>query len=155
MFSETYEIFADYHQFYLQDETADGDLSEAWTDATVANMLAVVEGAVGVGTVRNMRVTVNVEVFSREPSLESSEWDLVNECSISVQSGRLVIAGCTDYFPSAKRIEVPSGTYRVRVCYGNLNSVSADGLEGSDHYRLQLWPGSAIRPTIVKALTPN
>ncbi len=151
MFSRTYELFADYHQFYLQDEDADGDLSDAWTDEAVANLLAVVEGAVGVGTVRNMDVPVSVEVHAKEPQLDAAEWDRVNECSLSVQSGKLVIAGCTDYFPEAERIDLEPGMYRVRIFYGKLKSVSADGLDGNDHYRVQLWLGSQIMPTVIKA----
>jgi len=34
--SYRYTLFADYFQFYLQDEDADGDLSEEWTDETVS-----------------------------------------------------------------------------------------------------------------------
>jgi hypothetical protein len=33
-------LFADYHQFYIQDETADGNLSDAWTDEAVERLLA-------------------------------------------------------------------------------------------------------------------
>ena len=69
MSSRTFKIFADYHQFYIQDESADGDLSEAWTDEAVANLLAVVDGTVGVGTVRNMDVPVTIEILSNEPPL--------------------------------------------------------------------------------------
>ena len=28
-----FDLFADYHQFYLQDEAAEGDLSDSWTRA--------------------------------------------------------------------------------------------------------------------------
>lgn len=49
-----FDVFADYFQFYLQDDdTQLGDLSEAWTPEAVDRLLAVVAGAVGVGTVRN------------------------------------------------------------------------------------------------------
>ena len=34
--SYRYTLFADYFQFCLQDEDADGDLSEEWTDETVS-----------------------------------------------------------------------------------------------------------------------
>ena len=36
MLKEKYEfkLFADYHQFYLQDEEAHGDLSNSWTATT-------------------------------------------------------------------------------------------------------------------------
>ena len=151
MLSRAYELFADYHQFYLQDEDADGDLSDAWTDEAVANLMAVVEGAVGVGTVRNMDVPVDLEVHANEPELDAAEWDRVNECSLSVHSGKLVIAGCTDYFPDAERIDLEPGMYRLRISYGQLKSVSVDGLHGSDHYRVQLWLGSEIIPTVIKA----
>jgi hypothetical protein len=59
-----------------------------------------------------------------------------------VKSGRIAIAGCTDYFPEAARIELPLGAYRARIYYGDLNSLSDDGLEGNDHYRIVLWRAS-------------
>lgn len=151
MIKRNFEIFADFHQFYLQDEAAEGDLSEAWTDDAVKNLLAVVDGAVGVGTVRNMEVPVTVEVHKSEPPLSLSEWDQVNECALSVPSGKIVVAGCTDYFGDAARIKVKPGTYRVRVLYGQLGSISSDGLDGDDHYKVQLWPGASIPPTVIKA----
>ena len=58
MASHSFELFADYHQFYLQDEGAAGDLSDAWTDAAVAQLLAVAPGVVDVGTVRDTTVPV-------------------------------------------------------------------------------------------------
>jgi hypothetical protein len=57
----------------------------------------------------------------------------VNECTLDVQSGRIVIAGCTDYFPTAARIEVSPGSYRARLYYGNLDALS------DDHYKVVLW----------------
>ena len=63
----------------------------------------------------------------------------MNECTLDVQSGRIVIAGCTDYFPDAVRIEVFPGSYRARLYYGNLDALSDDGLDGDDHYKVVLW----------------
>jgi len=139
-----YKIFADYYQFYLQDETAVGDLSESWTQEAVDRLLAVAPGTVGIGTVRNLNVPVVVEASS-EPNDDTAEWDQVNECSFEVRSSCIVVAGCTDYFPDAARIEVKAGSYRARIYYGNLNSLSADGLEGNGHYRIVLWP-SVVAP---------
>jgi hypothetical protein len=42
--------------------------------------------------------------------------------------------------PSAPRIAVAPGVYRARVSYGGLATVSADEMEGEDHYRVELWP---------------
>jgi hypothetical protein len=73
------------------------------------------------------------------------------ECSIDVASGRIVVAGCTDYFADAARLQVAPGIYRLRAQYGGLNTVSEDGLSGGDHYSVLLWPGTATDPIVLKA----
>lgn len=40
------EIFADYYQFYIQDEKADGNLSDKWTQKAVNILLATTEGTI-------------------------------------------------------------------------------------------------------------
>jgi len=135
-----FNLVADYFQFYLQDENVEGNLSDCWTKEAVNRLLASTVGTIGVGTVRNMSVPVTVAISDGEPVDDTlDEWDQVNECNLEVASGRIVIASCTDYFPDAARIEVPPGSYRARIYYGNLNSLSEDGLEGEDHYRVVLW----------------
>jgi hypothetical protein len=146
-------LFADYHQFYIQDEKVDGNLSDAWTDEAVERLLAVAPGTVGIGTVRNVDVPVTIAVLEREPVLDADEFDQVVECSIAVESGAIVAAGCTDYFPDAARIKIPSGPYRVRASFEGLDSVSADGLEGNDRYHLQLWPAPMGPVEILKQRT--
>ena len=113
-------------------------------------MLAVAQGNVGVGTARNMDVPVVVELHEREPDADSNNWDQVVECDLEIGSGRVVVAGCTDYFPDAARIDVEPGSYRVRVSYGALSALSVNGLEGDDHYRVQLWPGDPAGVRVVK-----
>jgi hypothetical protein len=142
----TFEVFADYFQFYLADEGLEGDLSDAWTDEAVAQLLALVPGVIGVGTARNMDVPVEVQVLDQAPADHLVEWDQVNECTLEVPSGRIVVAGCTDYWPDAARVPVTPGTYRARVYYGDLNSVSENGLDGKDRYRIALWPAPAAPP---------
>ena len=137
--SYRYTLFADYFQFYLQDEDADGDLSEEWTDETFNNLLAIAPGTIGVGTVRNMDVPVEVEVLDSAPDESFDAWDHVNECDLEIKSGTIVVAGCTDYFAEAARIQVEPGNYRARIYYGDLNSLSDDGLDGDDHYKVALW----------------
>jgi hypothetical protein len=143
-------LFADYFQFYIQDETATGDLSDAWNEEAVGRLLAIAPGTICVGTVRNMDVPVVVEIHDKEPDDDCPEWDHVVEASLEVTSGRTVIAGCTDYFPDAMRIPVPPAIYRVRVSYGGLDTLSDDGLEGDDRYRLQLWPAASIAVCVIK-----
>jgi len=144
------KIFADYFQFYLQDEPINTSLGDAWTDEGVKRMLVVAPGIVGVGTVRNDTVPVSIEVLLEAPAPDFEAWDHVTECSLDVSSGKIVIAGCSDYFPTAKRIQVTPGVYRVRVSYGNLNSISADGFDGDDRYRVQLWPQAQGEIVVLK-----
>ncbi len=146
MTAYTYTLFADYFQFYLQDEGVNGDLSNAWTDEAVADLLALAPGTIGVGTVRNQDVAVSVELVATEPPLDLPGWDHVVECDIEVPSGRIVVAGCTDYCPTAARIPVDPGHYRARISYGGFETLSEDGLRGDDRYQVVLWkapPGGA------------
>jgi hypothetical protein len=145
-----FQLFADYFQFYLQDESAEGDVSDSWTDEAIGILLALAPGTIGVGTVRNMEVPVDVELCDSAPNDDLRIWDHVNECSIEVPSGRIVVAGCTDYFPEAARVEVRPGTCRARTYYGGLDTVSEDGLEGGDHYRIDLWPSQREEMQILK-----
>ena len=65
-------------------------------------------------------------------------------------SGRLVVAGCTDYFPDAERLSLDSGCYEARVLSANLDKLSDDGLVGDDHYRVELWKGNATPLKVLK-----
>jgi hypothetical protein len=122
MLKEKYELdlFADYYQFYLQDEQADGDLSDSWTEQATTDLFALTLGTIGIGTVSNSDVPATVEVHNSEPEHDFDEWDRIIECSIDVPSGRIVVAGCTDYFPDAARISVEPGVYQARVFMANL-----------------------------------
>jgi hypothetical protein len=48
------------------------------------------------------------------------------------------------------RIEIPPGAYRARMSYGALDTLSEDGLSGSDHYRVQLWLAPSIAVRVLK-----
>jgi hypothetical protein len=111
---------------------------------------AVAPGTVGIGTVRNMTVPGLLEIHGQEPAPDFSDWDHVVECSLEAGSGRIIVAGTMDYLPDAARVALAPGAYRVRVSYGGLDSLSADGLDGADHYRVQLWPGAPLALRIVK-----
>ena len=91
-----------------------------------------------------------MDILEHAPEDDFPEWDHVVEAGLDVASGRIVIAGCTDYFPDAKRVEVRPGSYRVRVSYGALDTLSEDGLSGDDRYRLQRWPAASATVRILK-----
>lgn len=136
------DIFADYFQLYLKDENAEGDLSKKWTQEAIERLLAITDGTIGVGTVRNMDVPVIIKILTVEPPLLADGEDVIaqiNECDIEVSSGKIVIAGCTDYLPDAERIELENGIYRARIYYVNLDTLSEDELDGDDFYEIHLW----------------
>lgn len=146
-----FAIFADYFQFYVQDEAANEDFGVLWTEEAVERLLAVAQFSVGIGTARNMTVPVALSIHAEAPAEDFGEWEMVNDCSITVRSNRIIIAGCTDYLPDAARIPITPGTYRVRVSYCGLDSLNEDGLEGDDFYRVQLWPAPLADIAIRKA----
>jgi hypothetical protein len=150
LLSYNLNLFADYHQFYLQDEQAETDTPEDWGEHLTTRMIAVDPGIVGVTTARNMTVPVRVDLLAARPNDNFDSWDHVAEASLEAPSGQIVIAGCMDYFPDAKRFPVLPGCYRVRVYYGGLNTLSEDGLDGEDHYQVALWPEECRSVEVLK-----
>ena len=151
----TFTLFADYFQIYLQDEGAPGIDGDSWSRDATERMLAVAPRALAVGTVRNVCVPVSVEILASEPPDDLKEWDHVTECSLTTTSGKLVVAGCTDYLPDAARIEIAPGTYRARISGGGFNSVVKRWEGGADKYRVRLWPGSEVEPRVLKKRRPQ
>lgn len=139
-----FEIFADYHQFYLEDENSLHETGNIWNQETHERMLATEDGLVAVGTARNTEVPVTIEIHENEPVLELTSFSRVNECSLRIWSNKMTIAGCTDYLPEAARIDIEPSIYRVRILYKNLESVENE-IDGDDSYTLQLWKDSEMR----------
>jgi len=46
------------------------------------------------------------------------------------------------------------GWHRLRIYYGGLHTVSADGLGEDDHYQVVLWPAPASEPKTLKHANP-
>ncbi len=149
-------VFADYFQFYLEDGHRDYDeLTEGWCDWTpqnLANRVIAVPGLLNIATARNMRVPVHVELCASEPETDVDQWDHIVETGINIQSGTLVI---TEMGTDDLIVKVSPGYYRVRICFAGLDTLSADGLEGEDTYRIALWPGSPIELAVVKRAPPS
>ncbi|MDH5858872.1 hypothetical protein E8K88_03955 [Lampropedia aestuarii] len=150
MKSHHIQLFADHFQFYLKDERVPGNLSEAWNRSALQRMLAVSDGVVGISTVRNTAIPVTLELLDAAPETDLAEFDHVAEASLVITNGPLVVAGCRDYFPDAPRFDVSSGTYQVRLSASGLRNLSEDGMNGDDHYLLQLWQAPFREPITLK-----
>jgi len=145
---EQIELFADYHQFYVQDGGVNPPAPEDWSDQDVENRAKVSENVIVVCPIRNMTVPVKVALLAAEPELELGVPDHVVECGISIPTGHFQVHECTG--GPVVDWNIAPGNYQVRVIYSGLGKISDDGLEGEDEYEVQLWPG-ALRPiTVVK-----
>lgn len=143
-----YEIFADYHQFYLWDH---GEMPDAALDYTEEDLQLRVKTApflVVIQPERNMSVPVELDILDGPPDEALGLWDHVVEASLDLPSGRLEIHECTG--GSIDILSVAPGTYRVRACFGGLTTLTDDRLDGEDHYRLVLWPAPAAPLAVIK-----
>ncbi|WP_330461596.1 hypothetical protein OIB37_34845 [Streptomyces sp. NBC_00820] len=149
-------LFADYHQIHVMDENSESDLGDAWTEQAVRDGLAAAEDVLAIGTTVNVHVAVRVDVLDGEPDDDSAGFDHVVEASLRVPSGQLVVMGCSDYLPEARRFKVPAGWTRVRACRRNLAAAaradvdSGDRPETTERVRLQIWPAPHDRPHVAK-----
>jgi hypothetical protein len=141
--NESIYVFADYHQFYVQDGAANPPAPEDWTDADIAHRAKAAANVLVVCPVRNMTVPVKVELHDVTPQLQSATADHLVECSLALPSGHLQVHECTG--GAVLNWQVEPGQYEVAVLYSCLGSVSTDGLDGDDHYQVLLWRG-ADRP---------
>jgi len=132
------DVFADYFQFYIWDPISSSrQAPEDWTDDDVANRAKAVPGVVVVCPVRSMTVPVEFEIWSDEPDVIFDEWQHVVVAPLHTK-GTVEIHECTG--GSLATFAVSPGDYVVRALFKALNTLSEDGLDGNDSYRVQMWP---------------
>ena len=54
------QVFADYNQVYLHDESVEADFADSWDEKAYKNMAALIDGAICVATARNTDVLVEI-----------------------------------------------------------------------------------------------
>ncbi len=150
-----WEIFADLCQFSLSDgQGFTCDPSRQWIDDLCPpQMLATADGVVSVGTIRDMPVPVTVQIWDQHPEGSQAPWDQITDASITVRTGRLVVMGPSDDPARAVTVPVAPGSYRARIHYAGMDTLSGNGLDADDHYRIALWPGPHCPITVVKPHT--
>ena len=137
LYKNNYEIFADYHQFYLTDSEEHPNAPENYTDEDIQRRIKAEKYIIVIQPERNMTVPVELEVLDSHPSNEFEEWQHIAEASLVLPSGKLLIE---DFYGEIKdAIDLGSGIYRIRAYYGNLDKLSFNGLEGDDHYKIIVW----------------
>lgn len=133
------DLLADYFQIYLRDDAHPG-LPDDYTEETLARRLAAGPHAVIFHTQRNMPVPVRVQWSDTRPEPDLDAYQHMAEAGFDCPSGRIVLAGLSDYDPTAARLTVKAGPLGIRVSMSGLDSLSDDGLDGDDRYLVQLWP---------------
>jgi hypothetical protein len=144
----TVEIFADYFQFYIKDGVANPFAPTDWNELDVLRKVKVAQNLIVICPVRNMTVSVEIEVQSLKPNIDINDFDHVVLCSLDLPSGVLVVDQCTG--TEVLRWQISSGTYCVLAIFSNLDSLSENGLDGADHYRVVLWPDRSNELKVLK-----
>ena len=147
------QVFADYHQFYVQDGGIDPAAPEDWTEEDIARRAKVAENVVVVCPLRNMTVAVELEVYEQEPSIQWSKWDHAVICDLKLPTGRLQVHECTG--GELLNWQVAPAQYRVALLFEGLATISQDGLEGSDRYYVLLWPGNEQDLSVIQEWQPE
>lgn len=146
----TFNVFADYFQFIVQDEAASDDFAKIWTPEALSANVAFGRYAVCPGTLRNVDVPVEVAVLDSDPSIELGSVDHAVEGSVQIPSGRVVVMSCTQYFPDASRFSVAPGVYCVLAVMTGLATIQNEWEPADDKYTVYLWPGEARSPRLLK-----
>ena len=144
----TLRLFADYGQIHLLDASSAPSFEDAWTAQATEDRVAVADGGVALGTADTADVSVTVERRDGPPEASSdSAGDHETEASVHVPSGKLVVMGCTDELAKAKRIDVGSGTFRLRIVHTGL-------AKGKERIAVRLWPAAMAEPSVVRRWVP-
>ena len=118
-----YKLFADFSQFYRQDESAEDDPDISWTPEATDRLLAVEPGIVRVGTVRTAIVPVTVEITEGEPDDDVNAWDQVNECTIECRPVALLSRAA----PTTFRMLRESRCCEARTEHGSITGIWVRG----------------------------
>ncbi len=145
-------VYVAHHQFYLEDANLDWDGRYSNNPWGRGDGLGIAAGVIGVLTSRAAAHTpVFVELLDKVPSEPDSSFDKVTAASIDVSSGALRVLGEENNESSpALEISLPAGTYEIRVLYANLDTITYDDDDGAEHYVIQVFPGAAREPAILR-----
>jgi hypothetical protein len=155
LLADYHQIFADYHQIYVACETGVMDFVAPRAAQGEIDGILAGAGFIAVATARNTTLPVVIAVLDDPPDTDLSAVDHVVECDLALPSGVVVVAGCTDYAPDAARLSLAPGLYRAQISTAGLSTLTADGLDGDDHYRIDLWLADPGGTTVQKRCHPD
>lgn len=131
----TFQIFADYHQFYLMDAKVQPPIPEEITEKDMLRRLRTAPHIVVFHTESASQVPVEV-MFGPGSFEAGGTWEHQAEFSLALPSGTAVLCGCTDYVPQCPRLCVEPADYKGRAYF-------ASSASGNERYLIMLWPAAA------------
>ena len=147
---QTFDVFADYHQFYLWDRGKTNQAPEDYTDEDVRRRIKTGPYVVVIQPERNTLISVVIEIHDADPEFDMAAWDHIAEASLHLPTGQLQIHECTG--GSVAELVVEPGWYRVRSLGGGFATLSER--EVRDHYLIVLWPAPPADVRVVKQWLP-
>ena len=148
-------LVALYHFFLVFDGCCTANVSGSFTNASIADRLAINDCIAAVCTISSgiFEVVVHVTVSDEHPTEALDRWDHVTEFSLDVVSGHLIV---DDSLPSESPAILPlqSGPYRFRVHHGGLREIIAayyaDDPTVTEHIWITVWPEPHADPVVLK-----
>lgn len=151
------EVFADNFQIQIQDQIEECEYPESWNDCLLTQLYVCGDRILGIGTVRDLDCELTLEIFHgamdekeqlTDPDL--NDYDHAVQCTMDIPSGKLLITGCSSDYDECAKIELPKGTYGVRIFWSGLDTTDELGFEGDDRYTVQLYPDTHFEERILK-----
>jgi hypothetical protein len=76
-----FDLFADYHQFYLWDAGKKPEAPEDYSQQDIERRIKIGLHVVVIQPERNMTVAVEIEIHDSEPIYDADAWDHIAEAS--------------------------------------------------------------------------
>jgi len=148
------DFFTSENQFYLCDSAFTGETGDIsfWTPAAYADRLATAKDkdivGISIESFGHVKAELNVlDAASGEKDFK--KYDHVVEAGVRISSGILEVLDFPDHKIQLKAIVTP-GYYRIRVYSYDLKSINSEADEGTDHYKIELWPSSNFERKVLK-----
>lgn len=144
-----FAVFADYNQFFLLDDDLQPSYPEIVTQSVLDDRCQVEPSVLAVYTALPREVSVEMRVYRSTPEIDHGIWAHVVQGALAIPSGRLVLAGCTDYLPDCSRVQVPQGMLEFLLCGRGFD------VDAEEEYLVALWPGQSRPIEVIKRNVAN
>ena len=91
MSMHAFELFADYHQFYVWDAGVNPSAPENYTEEDIRARVKVGPNVVVIQPIRRTTVPVELQIGPDDPGFDPSRWDHVAECHLELPTGALQV----------------------------------------------------------------